>query len=293
VLPTTLLKDLGKIMSVVKMASPIMAVCDNKKLELGNKIFTAPTPSERRSTRNQQVKLKRDCPWREGPIGIAHQLFLEPTLKRQKRKKQQQQLAKINNMKKVTRSSGEKKDAELNGLPISNMRLKVMSPFVCTSYSRRMKSKRKKKKKNKVKVKEAINYITLRHLARCGGVKRISGSAIYDDKAQDAHREKSAIPPPFEANIDDAYIIPKPGHLISYLWHNRPSPMFDRKQIYRTGVLCSSDGLIRFFNNDDNDGYARKHEDNEHNFYESKFYLNKRMFKEGKFRVRSDLVVGA
>jgi hypothetical protein len=291
VLPTTLRKDLGNIMSDVNMDSPIMAVCDNKKLELGNKIFKAPTPSERRSTRNQQVKLKRDCPWREGSIGIAHQLFLEPTLKRQKRKKQQQhQLAKINNTKKVTRSSGKKKGTELNGLPISITRLKVMSPFVCTSYSRRIKSKRKKKKK---KVKKAINYITLRHLARCGGVKRIAGSAIYDDKAQDAHREKSAIPPPFEANIDDKYIIPKPGQLISYLWHNRPSPMFDRKQIYRTGVLCSTDGLIRFFNNYDNDGYARKHEDNEHNFYESKFYLNKRMFKEGKFRVRSDLVVGA
>jgi hypothetical protein len=273
-------------MSDVKMASPIMAVCDNKKLELGNKIFIAPTPSERKSTRNQQVKLKRDCQLREkGSIGIAHQLFLEPTLKRQKKKKQQQELAQINNTKKVSLSSGQKKDTELNGVPISIMKLKVVPPFVCASYSRRIRSTRKKKK-----VKKAINYITLRHLARCGGVKRISGSAIYDDKA---HGEKSAIPPPFEANIDDKYTIPKPGQLISYLWHNRPSPMFDRKQIYRTGVLCSTDGLIRFFNNDDNDGYARKHEDNEHNFYESKFYLNKRMFKEGKFRVRSDLVVGA
>jgi len=68
--------------------------------------------------------------------------------------------------------------------------------------------------------------------------------------------------------------------------------MFDRKQIFRTGVLCSSDGLIRFFNNDDHSG-ARKDGNNKRNFYESKFYLNKRIFKEGKFRVRSDLFVGA
>jgi hypothetical protein len=55
-----------------------------KKLQLGKKIFKAPSPPKRKSARNPKQSFNDQC--KKKPCAIKHQLLLEPTLDRQKRR---------------------------------------------------------------------------------------------------------------------------------------------------------------------------------------------------------------
>ena len=83
--------------------------------------------------------------------------------------------------------------------------------------------------------------------------------------------QQELIPPPFEPKDSDSFINLEPGQLVSYLYHPNE---------YRTGVLCSKDGKLRFCEKDDDA------------FFEGKFLVSRARFKKKKFRVRNDLKVG-
>jgi hypothetical protein len=78
----------------------------------------------------------------------------------------------------------------------------------------------------------------------------------------------------------DVYVRPDIGQLISYLWSKEEDNM-----MYRTGVLLSKDGRIRFFDDDS--------VDEPDPFYENKFHITKKLFQTLQFRIRDDLFVGA
>jgi hypothetical protein len=267
-----------------------------ERLELGKKVFKVPTQSKRRSSRIQRPEAKV-FQKEEKSTAIVHYLLLAPTLKRQKKKKLERENNKTSNQQtaKATRHrrkwdfiSKSKKDVNLSDIftekrgrfpkqrhPVNRNINSILNVADDAQAAR--------KKKN------TIDSVEIRHLARCGGVKCISGLNIYND-TQSKNRPESDIPPPFEAMDSDSYISPKPGQLIWYIWHTRPSPVFGRKQIYRTGILCSNDGTIRFFETG-NENFGLNGE--ERKFYEGRFYLNKQVFQKGNFRVRTDLVAGA
>jgi hypothetical protein len=85
-------------------------------------------------------------------------------------------------------------------------------------------------------------------------------------------------PPPFAPNPQDEYAKPRLHGLVSYLFHENPT-----KQ-YRTGVLCSNDGELRFFNGRQEDGVP--------GFNSYNFYLTEKYFNKGFFRPRPDLEPG-
>lgn len=266
-----------------------------KRLELGKKVFKVPTQSKRRSSRIQRPE--SNCFQNQKvSTAIVHHLLLAPTLKRQRikklerEKKTNQQISQATRERKwgfILKSDKDIKLSEIfgkNPVRFSKRRQSVKRIITCTLNDAHVQAARNKKKK-----KTRNNLVKIRHLARCGGVKHISGLNVWNDKRRE-NKRISSVPPPFEAKNGDPYILPKPGQLVSYIWHSRPSPAFGRKQIYRTGVLCSNDGTIRFFEIE-NECVAKNDEDRK--FFEGRFYLNKQVFKKGNFRVRNDLVVGA
>ena len=290
------------------MSRPLLqtpTLVKEKRLELGKKVFKVPTQSKRRSSRIQRPEAKSTQAQKK-TAAIVHHLLLAPTLKRQRRKKLEREKNTNNQLDKASEEWNWKRIAK--GGP----EIKISEVF-------QKKRGRQPRSKNHFKgsicnvlddtdvqvhiskkIKHNIDFVKIRHVARCGGTKFIPGLNIYNDE-QTGHERKSDIPLPFEAKIGDRYIIPKSGQLISYLWHSRPSPVLGIKQIYRTGVLCSNDGTIRFFESEDENGGSEKEKKNEYideksttrKFYEGKFYLNKQVFKKGNFRVRTDLFVGA
>lgn len=69
---------------------------------------------------------------------------------------------------------------------------------------------------------------------------------------------------------------PELHSLASYKWSQ--DPVF-----YRTGVVCSKDGLIKFFFRDEN---------GEDHVQTERFHINKEVFKTAHFRARLDLQEG-
>ncbi|CAB9527284.1 expressed unknown protein [Seminavis robusta] len=85
--------------------------------------------------------------------------------------------------------------------------------------------------------------------------------------------------PHFSIGVDDVYVRPIPGSLVSYMWHAAPN------LLYRTGVMCSNDGLLRFLQC----GTSSAPQD----VFEGKFHINKTLFQKAMFRPRNDLQVGS
>jgi hypothetical protein len=264
-----------------------MEPLNEKRLELGKKVFKVPTQSKRRSTRIQRPEVQ-NIKKEKKAVAIVHHLLLAPTLKRQQKKKLEREKKTSPPRAKATKEwkwdFTSKSEDVINPSEIfvkkrrRTVKRKIFNSVLNDSD---VHAVRKKKK--------TIDAVKIRHLARRGGVERIYGLGAYNDETVERRRQ-SDVPPPFEPRDGDPYIIPKPGELISYLWYTRPSPVLGSKQIYRTGVLFSHDGTIRFFENDNES--VGKNED-ERKYFEGRFYLNKQVFKKGNFRVRNDLVVGA
>jgi len=263
-----------------------------KRLELGKKVFKVPTQTKRRSSRIQRPEAKF-FQNEKTSTAIVHHLLLAPTLKRQRKKKLEREKKTNQQTAKATR------EWKWDFISKSEKKIKLSEIFTKTpgDFSKRQQYVKRSissilnntdvhvvRKKQKT-----IDLVKIRHLARCGGVKCISRLNVCNDK-RSKNRRESNVQSPIESSNGGPYILPKPGQLISYIWHSRPSPVFGRKQIYRTGILCSNDGTIRFFESDDK-CVAKNNEDRK--FYEGRFYLNKKVFKKGNFRVRTDLVVGA
>jgi hypothetical protein len=101
-------------------------------------------------------------------------------------------------------------------------------------------------------------------------------SAQVDD--EEMQNRSPPPPPPFTPNPQDEYAKPRLHGLVSYLFHEKPT-----KQ-YRTGVLYSNDGELRFFNGHQEDGVP--------GFNSYKFYLTEKYFNKGFFRPRPDLEPG-
>ena len=253
-----------------------------KRLELGKKVFKVFTQSKRKSSRIQRPEASNDEAEKK-PTEIFHHLLLAPTLKRQRKKKRERE----------RRAKRQRKYFN------SKIKIKITDVF---AKKRCRSSHRQQSIKKAVtiilddsKVHAVRKTITpddlgkIRHLARCGGTQSISGLDVFDE-IEWCRTDDSEVPPPFEARDDDPYIAPQPGQLISYVWYTRPSPVHGRKHIYRTGILCHTDGTIRFFENEDE---CLENRNVERKFFEGKFYLNKQVFTMGNFRVRTDLVVGA
>lgn len=251
-----------------------------KRLELGKKVFKVPTQSKRKSSRIQRPDTNNDEAENK-PTEIFHNLLLAPTLKRQRKKK----------LERARRAKRQRKYFN------SRMKIKITDVF---AKKRRLQRQQSAKKAVTIilddskihAVRKTItpdDLVKIRHLARCGGTQSISGLDVFDE-IEYCRDDDSEVPPPFEARDDDPYIAPQPGQLISYVWYTRPSPVLGRKHIYRTGILCSTDGAIRFFENEDE---CLENKNVDRKFFEGKFYLNKQVFTMGNFRVRTDLVVGA
>ena len=276
-------------MPSVEISKPLSESCTSfepvkkKRLELGKKVFKAPTESKRKSSRIQRPEAASFQGQKKSTV-IVHHLLLGPTLKRQRKKKLERE--------KRTRASREWK-WDFNTKSENDIKLSDIFTIKRNRSRKRLRSGQtfvhrilEDNDAPEVRKKEKVNdSAKIRHLARCGGVKYVSGLDNFNDE-----RIEYNIPPPFEAKDGDPFIPPTPGQLISYLWHSRPSPVLGEKNIYRTGILCSNDGLIRFFECDDD---SERSNDENRKFYEARFYLNKQVFKKGDFRVRTDLVVGA
>eukprot|EP00536_Pseudo-nitzschia_multiseries_P007421 jgi/Psemu1/17955/gm1.17955_g len=261
-----------------------------ERLELGKKVFKVPVPSKRKSARRAS-RCQRQKPSNK----IKHHLLLGPTLKRQRKK----QLEREKENKQRCRTRTTKNDCKWFLTSGSEKEIKLSDVFHQKSRYR-LKERQHAKTNNVVDSttttttkRKIINISDIKHLARCGGVKCVSGLKTHDDNPL-TELQKSCIPPPFEPKVDDPYIIPQPGQLISYLWHTRPNPVYGAKQIFRTGILCSTDGNIRFFESDSESDSESESEKklvvcSKRKFFERKFYLNKRVFNNGDFRVRTDL----
>ena len=257
-----------------------------KRLELGKKVFKVPTQSKRKSSRIQRPE-PEPANLQNNPNGIVHHLFLAPTLKRQRKKKLERE-KKTNRQKRYFNSK--------SGIKLSDIFTKKQR----RSMKRRQFVKKRitiilddtklhAVRKTTKTISDSVK-INIRHLARSGGVQSSSSKLDVFDEIESESMNHSEIPPPFDARDDDPYISLQPGQLVSYIWHTRPSPVLGRKRIYRTGILCSTDGTIRFFESDD-DCLVNNNKDR--TFFESRFYLNKQVFALGNFRVRTDLVEGA
>jgi len=262
-----------------------------KRLELGRKVFKVPTQSKRRSSRIQPpdgkcFKNRKKC------APIMHHLLLAPTLKRQRKKKLDRERQIHQQSSKAAREWTWDFDSKSHeDVKLSDIFVKKFGSFSKPkrSFNKIAKFNLSYADVNLVRKKRKTDLDDIRRIARCGGVKCISGMDIYCGE-QRQNEQGSYVPPPFEAKDSDPYILPEPGQLISYIWYTRPSPVLGEKQIYRTGVLCAKDGTIRFF--EDESEFVSKN-DEHRKFYEGRFYLNKTLFRKGNFRVRSDLVVGA
>ncbi len=252
-----------------------------KRLELGKKVFKVPAQSKRKSSRIQRPAVQL-YPNRTDPSELFHHLFLAPTLKRQRKKK----LEREKKTKRQRRKYHSKFDIRISDIFSKKRRnSKRRQPgdrliFIILDDAELQFAK---------KMRDMSNSVRLRHLGRCGGVKSTWGFVDLFEKFNGRIQE-SEIPPPFEARDDDTYIMPQPGKLISYLWHTRPSHVLGRKNIYRTGILCATDGTIRFFESDDD---CIENNNKDRKYFEGRFYLNKQVFKLGNFRIRTDLVEGA
>eukprot|EP00537_Pseudo-nitzschia_pungens_P009604 CAMPEP_0172381310 /NCGR_PEP_ID=MMETSP1060-20121228/70877_1 /TAXON_ID=37318 /ORGANISM="Pseudo-nitzschia pungens, Strain cf. cingulata" /LENGTH=671 /DNA_ID=CAMNT_0013109079 /DNA_START=102 /DNA_END=2117 /DNA_ORIENTATION=- len=275
---STALKNTTRTIDIVK----------KDRLELGRKVFKVPVPSKRRSARRAT-----QCQWQKSSSKIEHHLLLGPTLKRQRKKRLERE--KENKKCSRTRTKEDRK-MFLTSVPEKEIRL---SDVFHKKLRHRSKQRVSRQTNNAVysttTPKKIMNRTQMRQLARCGGIKRVLGLKTTDENPLQ-ELQKSSVPPPFEPKFDDPYIVPQPGQLISYLWHTRPNPVHGAKRIYRTGVLCSTDGTIRFFKNEsdrESESGGKPEAVGERKFFESKFYLNKRVFNNGNFRVRTDLVEGA
>jgi hypothetical protein len=96
------------------------------------------------------------------------------------------------------------------------------------------------------------------------------------DEGETRNTDDTAPHPPhaWRPNAEDEYVKPRRNQVVSYLW--------DKPDIYRTGVLRSRD-IIVFFEEPEAD-------DGEPNVFTGSFELSKKWFKEGFFRTRLDLV---
>eukprot|EP00533_Pseudo-nitzschia_delicatissima_P005379 CAMPEP_0116096690 /NCGR_PEP_ID=MMETSP0327-20121206/10313_1 /TAXON_ID=44447 /ORGANISM="Pseudo-nitzschia delicatissima, Strain B596" /LENGTH=693 /DNA_ID=CAMNT_0003588405 /DNA_START=62 /DNA_END=2143 /DNA_ORIENTATION=+ len=253
-----------------------------QRLELGKKVFKAPTQSKRKSSRIKSPEAKAS-PIKNDPTEIVHHLFLAPTLKRQRKKKLERE-RKTNRQKyrgkprpkvRVSDVFGKKRSSSKRRLPGDKMITIILDDAELRSVKKTVKMN---------------DLIKIKHLARRGGVKYVKGLDYFFEEEEFENNQDSEIPPPFQAEDDDPYITPEPGQLISYLWHTRPAPINGIKHIYRTGILCATDGTIRFFESDDDN---IRNNDQDRKFFEGRFYLNKQVFKIGNFRIRTDLVEGA
>ena len=251
------------------------------RLELGKKVFKVPTQSKRKSSRIQRPVVQL-CQIKTDPSELFHHLFLAPTLKRQRKKKLERE--------RKTKRQRRKYHSRMS------IHISDVFPKKCKSSKRRQSGDRMisiilddTELQFAKRTRDMSDSVKIRHLARCGGVKSVSGFEDFFEKF-DGSKQESEVPPPFDARDDDTYIIPQPGQLVSYLWHTRPSPVHGRKTIYRTGILCATDGTIRFFESDDD---CVENNNKDRKYFEGRFYLNKQVFKLGNFRVRTDLVEGA
>ena len=253
-----------------------------KRLELGKKVFKAPTQSKRKSSRIKSPEAKAS-PIKSDPTEIVHHLLLAPTLKRQ-RKKELERERKTNRQKyrgkprpkiRVSDIFTKKRSITKRRLPGDKMVTIILDDAELRSVK---------------KFTKMSDLIKIKHLARRGGVKYVKGLDYFFEEEEFENKQDSEIPPPFQAEDDDPYITPEPGQLISYLWHTRPAPINGIKHIYRTGIICSTDGTIRFFESDDDN---IRNNDQDRKFFEGRFYVNKQVFKIGNFRIRTDLVEGA
>jgi hypothetical protein len=104
------------------------------------------------------------------------------------------------------------------------------------------------------------------------------GLSICTAQIDGEEMQNRSPPPPFTPNPQDEYSKPRLHGLVSYLFHEKPT-----KQ-YRTGVLYSNDGELRFFNGHQEDGVS--------GFNSYKFYLTEKYFNNGFFRPRPDLEPG-
>ena len=273
----------------IPLAQGVMTIepVREKRLALGKKVFRVPAQSKRRSSRNHRPEANNVQKKKTSTV-IMHQLLLGPTLKRQKKKHLERE-------KRANQRRAKKPLREWKWDFVTKSEKEIIITDIFRKKVRSCKKRNAYKRYNRktfhqvIHKEKIIDSPKIRHLARCGGVKHISGLKLHNDTGNSNGRE-SKTPPPFQPRDEDVYAIPNPGELVSYLWHTRPSPLFGVKRIYRTGILCSNDGTIRFFDGD-NECVAKKNE--KRDFYEGKFYLNKEVFQKGNFRVRTDLVVGA
>mmetsp|Transcript_20862 Transcript_20862/g.45427 ORF Transcript_20862/g.45427 Transcript_20862/m.45427 type:complete len:655 (+) Transcript_20862:176-2140(+) len=270
-------------MSNLKMSSPPEQIArtidpvNMERLELGKKVFKVPVPSRRRSTRN-----KDNYGWKKPSNKIRHNLLLGPTLKRRRKKKLEREKENNNDDRRRTRTRATTDSKHFS--PSENEKDIQLSDIFANKTRSNSKQRLCLKRNNQTNS-------CIRRLARCAGVKRVHGLNTHNDQLETRGGE-SILPPPFEPKSDDPFILPQPGQLVSYLWYTRPNPVYGRKQIYRTGVLCSNNGKIRFFDSESEQDMESS-VDGERKFFESKFHLNKRVFDIGNFRVRTDLVKGA
>ena len=279
-------------MSSAQVSRPLLQTAGDmepvkdKRLELGNKVFKVPTQSKRKSSRIQRPEVSNDG-LEKKPTEIFHNLLLAPTLKRQMKKKLARERRANRRRRKYFKSKPK---------------IKISDVFTKRNQrSRSVKRPQSAKKTATIILDDSKVYavrnetilpndlVRIRHLARCGGTQSVSGLEVFDE-IEWHYSDDSEVPPPFEAKDDDPYITPQPGQLISYVWYTRPSPVDGRKEIYRTGILCATDGTTRFFDNEDE---CLEDRSLDRKYFEGKFYLNKNAFTMGNFRVRTDLVVGA
>ena len=104
----------------------------------------------------------------------------------------------------------------------------------------------------------------------------VAGSA--SDSAQDVAgkdlEENEASTPKFDIRIDDPYVTPEVGELVTYLFHAPDQ--------YRVGVKCTKGNLLTFF---EGETLVPDH-------YSYSFHINKKGFRNGDWRARPELSIG-
>jgi hypothetical protein len=111
-------------------------------------------------------------------------------------------------------------------------------------------------------------------LLPCDSAVSLSGDSSDEGETRNIDDTPTRPPHALRPNAEDEYVKPRRNQLVSYLW--------EKPDIYRTGVLQALDTLVFFEESEGDDG--------EPNVFTERFELSKKWFKRGFFRTRLDLV---